>query len=137
MVGLAAMRMIGPVESYRAFGQQDHLCWVHGDPWDYRPRLSEFVREGLERPLRVAYLGSGNAGELRALQRIRPTPGDSKLILDMSAVQFMDHHALLSLDSYAEACAVPVFVRSTPPIVRRVARVLGLEHLVHLRPEDL
>ena len=43
-VGLAAMRMTGPVDSSRELGLQDHLCWVHGDPWDYRPRLSEFVR---------------------------------------------------------------------------------------------
>ena len=57
--------MIGPVESYRGFGPQDHSCWIHGDPWDYRPRLTEFFREGLERGLRVAYLGPGNAGELR------------------------------------------------------------------------
>jgi len=69
----------------------------------------------------------------RALRRIQPAPDDSKLIFDMSAVQFMDHHALLSLDSYAEACQVPVFVRSMPPIVRRVARALGLEPLSHIR----
>jgi len=275
------MRMIGPVESYRGFGLQDHLCWVHGDRGDYRPRLTEFFREGLEQGLRVAYLGSGNAGELRehldrlvdvgllltrgairvisfeeiygagepvdptevieryaaetqealadgyqglrisadvtdlvrapeqqdafarceflleryssrhplsamceyrvelgdavtqfacmhaavpagltpfqvfacddgavgllgefdhacqmaferALRRIQPAPGDSKLVFDMSAVRFMDYHALLALDSYAEACPVPVFVRSVPPTVRRVAHVLGLEHLGHV-----
>ena len=278
--------MIGPVESYRGFGPQDHLCWVNGDRGDYRPRLTEFLREGLERGLRVAYLGSGNAGELRehldelvdvgplltreairvisfgeiygagapvdptkviemyaaatqealadgylglrisadvtdlvrapeqqdafarceflleryssrhplsamceyrlelgdavaqfacmhaavsagltpfqvfacddgavgllgefdqacqiaferALQRIQPAPDDSKLIFDMSAVQFMDHHALLSLNSYAEACQVPVFVRSMPPIIRRVARALGLEPLSHIHLEGL
>ena len=57
--------MIGPVESPRGFGLQDHLCWVHGDPWDYRPRLTEFFDEGLERGLQVAYLGAGNVEELR------------------------------------------------------------------------
>jgi hypothetical protein len=61
------MRMIGPVGSYRELGVQDHLCWVHGDPRDYRPRLSDFFRDGLERGLRVAYLGSEDAGELREL----------------------------------------------------------------------
>jgi anti-anti-sigma regulatory factor len=270
--------MIGPVGSYRGLGLQDHLCWVHGDRGDYRPRLTEFFLDGLERGLRVAYLGPGNAGELRehldrlvdsgplltreavrvisfeeiygagepvdpagvierydaatqealadgyrglrisadvtdlvrapeqqdafarcefllerysarhplsamceyrrelgdavtqfaclhaaapagltpfqvfacddgavgllgefdqaaqiaferALRRIQPAAGDSKLIFDMSAVRFMDHHALLSLDSYAEACQVPVFARSVPPAIRRVAQVLGLEHL--------
>jgi anti-anti-sigma regulatory factor len=55
-----------------------------------------------------------------------------ELIFDMSAVGFMDHHALLSLDSYAEACEVPVVARSVPPAVRRVAQVLGLEHLGHV-----
>ncbi len=30
------------------------------------------------------------------------------------------------------ACPVPVFARSVPPVVRRVARVLGLEPLGHL-----
>src|SRR5215813_2898439 len=272
------MRMIGPVESHRGFGLQDHSCWVHGDRDDYRLRLTEFFREGLERGLRVAYLGPGNAGELRehldrlvdtgplltreasrvisfaeiygaeepvdptrvieryaaatqealadgyrglrisadvtdlvraperqdafarcefllerysarhplsamceyrrelgdavtqfacmhaaapagltpfqvfacddgavgllgefdqacqiafdrALRRIQLAPDDSRLIFDMSAVRFMDHHALLSLDSYAQKCQIPVFVRSMPRIVRRVARVLGLEHL--------
>src|SRR5690349_22869932 len=59
------MRMIGPVVSSRGFGPQDHLCWVHSDPSEYRPRLAEFLVEGLERRLRVAYLGSGSAGELR------------------------------------------------------------------------
>ena len=59
------MRMIGPVGSYRGFGPQDHSCWVHGDRGDYRPRLTGFFREGLDRGLRVAYLGPGNAGELR------------------------------------------------------------------------
>ena len=57
--------MIGPVGSYRGFGPRDHSCWVHGDRGDYRPRLTGFFREGLERGLRVAYLGPGNAGELR------------------------------------------------------------------------
>jgi len=283
--GLAAMRMIGPVGSYRELGLQDHVCWVHGDCGDYRPRLGEFFRDGLERGLRVAYLGPGNAGELRehldrfvdtgprsdravrvisfeefygaegpvdpaavinrydaatqealadgyqglrvsadvtdlvraperqdafarcevlleryssrhplsamcgyrrelgdavtqfaclhaavlagltpfqvfacgdgavgllgdfdracqgaferALRRIEPAPGDSTLIFDMSQVRFMDHHALLSFDSYAEACPVPVVVRSVPPIVRRAAGVLGLEHLGHLRSGEL
>jgi anti-anti-sigma regulatory factor len=280
------MRMIGPVGSYRELGVQDHLCWVHGDRRDYRPGLSEFFRDGLGRGLRVAYLGSEDAGELRellggvagsgtlvsgeavrvisleefygtgepvdpaavikrydaatqealadgyrglrvgadvtdlvrapdqhdafarcevllerytsrhplsamcgyrrelgdavtqfaclhaaasagltpfqvfacddgavgllgefdqacqgaferALARIGPAPGDPGLIFDMSAVGFMDHYALLALDSYAEACPVPVVARSVPSAVRRVAHVLGLEHLGHLRPEDL
>ena len=68
----------------------------------------------------------------RALRRIQPAPDDPELIFDMSAVGFMDHHALLSLDSYAEACQVPVVARSVPPVVRRVARVLGLEPLGHV-----
>ena len=284
--GLAVMRIIGPVGSYRELGLQDHLCWVHGDRGDYRPHLGEFFRDGLGRGLRVAYLGSGDArmvrklvgrvagtgplrsgkavrvisfeefygaeepvdpaavtkrydaatqealadgyrglrigadmtdlvrapdrqdafarcevlleryssrhplsamcgyrrelgdavaqfaclhaavpagltpfqvfacgdgavgllGEFdqacqsafeRALRRIEPAPGDSTLIFDLSQIQFMDHHALLSLDSYAEACPVPVVVRSAPPLVRRAARVLGLEHLGHLRLGDL
>ena len=275
------MRMIGPVESYRGLGVQDHLCWVHGDRGDYRPGLSEFFRDGLGRGLRVAYLGPGNAGELRdllggvvdtgtlvsgeavrviffeefygagepvdpsavikrydaatqealadgyrglrvgadvtdlvrapeqrdafarcefllerysarhplsamcgyrrdlgdavtqfaclhaaapagvtpfqvfacgdgavglfgefdqacqgafdrALRRIQPAPDDPGLIFDMSAVRFMDHHALLSLDSYAKACQIPVVARSVPPIVHRVARALGLEPLGHV-----
>jgi len=269
--------MIGPVESYRGFGPQDHLCWVHSDRGDYRPRRTEFFRDGLGRGLRVAYLGPGNAGELRehldrlvdippltreairvisfeeiygpgepvdpaevikryaaatqqaladgcrglrisadvtdlvrapdqhdafarceflleryssrhplsamceyrrelgdavaqfaclhaavpagltpfqvfacddgavgllgefdqasqiafdrALRRVEPAPGDAQLIFDMSEVRFMGHHALVSLDSYAQKCQIPVFVRSMPPAVRRVAQVLGLEHL--------
>jgi anti-anti-sigma regulatory factor len=280
------MRMIGPVGSYRGLGMQDHLCWVHGDCGDYRARLGEFFRDGLGRGLRVAYLGSGDAGELRellgrvagtdplrsggavrvisfeeidgagepldpgavikrydaatqealadgyrglrigadvtdlvraadqqdafarceflleryssrhplsamcgyrrdlgdavaqfaclhaavpagltpfqmfacddgavgllgefdhackgaferALARIEPAPDDRELIFDLSQIRFMDHHALLSLDSYAEACPVPVVARSVPPLVRRVARVLGLDHLGHLRPGEV
>src|SRR5690348_15203867 len=64
-VTLVAVRMIGPVESPRGFGLQDHLCWVHGDLRDHRPRLTEFFSEGLERGLQVAYLGAGNVEELR------------------------------------------------------------------------
>ena len=269
--------MIGPVESPRGFGLQDHMCWVHGDGRDYRPRLTEFFSEGLARGLQVAYLGAGTVEELRehlgrfidvgplltradirvisfdeiyragepvvpaevmkkyaaatqealvggyqglrisadvtdlvrapeqqdafarleflleryssrnplsalceyrlelgaavtqfacmhaavpagltpfqvfacddgavgllgdfdaacqaafkrALQSIQPAPGEPTLIFDMSSVRFMDHRALLALDSYAQDCRVPVLVRSMPPVVRRVARVLGLEH---------
>ena len=69
----------------------------------------------------------------RALARIGPAPGDPGLTFDMSAVGFMDHHALLALDSYAKACEVPVVARSVPPAVRRVAAVLGLEPLGHLQ----
>ena len=275
------MRMIGPLGSYRELGVQDHLCSVHCDPRDYRPRLSDFFSDGLERGLRVAYLGSEDAGDLRellggaagtgpvlpgeavrvisfeefygaaepvdpaavikrydaatqealadgyrglrvgadvtdlvraperrdafarcefllerytsrhplsamcgyhrelgaavaqfaclhaavpagltpfqvfacddgavgllgefdqacqgaferALRRIEPAPGDPGLIFDMSAVGFMDHNALLALDSYAQACPVPVVARSVPPAVRRLARVLGLEPLGHV-----
>ena len=282
----AAMRMIGPIESPRGFGLQDHLCWVHGDLWDYRPRLTEFFSEGLERGLQVAYLGAGNVEELRehldrfidvgplltrealrvisfdeiyragepvvpaevikkyaaatqealtdgyrglrisadvtdlvrapeqqdafarleflleryssrhplsalceyrlelgdavtqfacmhaavpagltpfqvfacddgavgllgdfdaacqaafkrALQSIQPAPDESELIFDMSAVRFMDHRALLALDSYAQRCQIPVLLRSMPPVVRRVARVLGLEHLGSVRTGGL
>jgi hypothetical protein len=46
VAGLAAMRMIGPVGSYRELGVQDHLCWVHGDRRDYRPGLSDFSATG-------------------------------------------------------------------------------------------
>jgi hypothetical protein len=53
----------------------------------------------------------------RALRRIQLAPDDSKLIFDMSAVRFMDHRALLALDSYAQKRQIPVFVRSMPPIV--------------------
>jgi anti-anti-sigma regulatory factor len=88
----------------------------------------------------VGFLGEFDiASEIafhRALQCIQPVPGEARLIFDMSAVGFMDHHALLALDSYAEACPVPVFVRSMPPMVRRVARMLDLEHLGHVREED-
>jgi len=73
----------------------------------------------------------------RALRRIEPAPSDPELIFDMSAVRFMDHHALLALDSYAQKCQVPVLARSMPPIVRRVARVLGLEHLGRVRTGGL
>lgn len=279
------MRMIGPVVSPRGFGLQDHLCWVDGDPGAYRPRLAEFLAEGLERGLRVAYLGPGSAGELRehlgrfadvgpvraraaiqvipvekiyggrgpvdpakvikkyaaatqraltdgyrglrvsadvtdlvrapeqqdafarceflleryssrhplsamcayrldlgdavtqfaclhavvpegltpfqvfacddgavgllgefdvacqaaferAMQRIHPAPDDARLVFDMSAVRYMDHRALLTLDAFAQKCQVPVVVRSMPQIVRRVARVLDLEHLGGVRLGD-
>jgi anti-anti-sigma regulatory factor len=278
--------MIGPVESSRGLGLQDHMCWVHGDGRDYRPRLTEFLGEGLERGLQVAYLGAGSVEEVRehlgrfvdvgplltreslriisfdeiyragepvvpaevikkyaaatqealadgyqglrisadvtdlvrapeqrdafarfeflleryssrnplsalceyrlelgdavtqfacmhaavpagltpfqvfacddgavgllgefdaachaafrrALQSIQPAPDDSTLIFDMSAVRFMDHRALLALDSYAQESQVPVLVRSMPPVVRRVARVLGLEHLGSVRTGGL
>jgi anti-anti-sigma regulatory factor len=71
----------------------------------------------------------------RALQSIQPAPDDSELIFDMSAVRFMDHRALLTLDSYAQQSQVQVRVRSMPPVIRRVARVLGLQHLDSVRME--
>jgi anti-anti-sigma regulatory factor len=277
------MRMIGPVVSSGGFGPQDHVCWVHGEPSEYCPRLTEFFSDGLQRGLRVAHLGSGSAGELReylgrvadvgplrsgesiqvipvekiygaggpvdpaeviknyaaatqqalsdgyrglrvsadvtdlvrareqqdafarceflleryssrhplsamceyrrdlgdavtqfaclhaaapegltpfqvfacddgavgllgdfdvacqaaferVLQRVCPASDDTRLIVDMSAVRYMDHRALLTLDAFAQKCQIPVVVRSMPRIVRRIARVLGLEHLggVHL-----
>jgi anti-anti-sigma regulatory factor len=278
--------MIGPVVSSGGFGLQDHLCWIHGEPSEYCPRLTEFFSDGLQRGLRVAYLGSGSAGELReylgrvadagtlrtrepiqvipvediygargpvdpaevikkyaaatqralsdgyrglrvsadvtdlvrapeqqdafarceflleryssrhplsamceyrldlgdavkqfaclhaavpegltpfqvfacddgaigllgdfdvacqvaferAMQRIHPTSDDTCLVFDMSAVRYMDHRALLILDAFAQNCQVPVAVRSMPRIVRRVARVLGLQHLGGVQLGDL
>ena len=139
------MRMIGPVVSSRGSGLQDHLCWVHGNPGDYCPRLTEPA--GLT-PFQVFACADGAVGLLgdfdvacqaafeRAMQRICPAPGDSRLVLDMSAVRYMDHRALRTLDASAQKCPVPVVVRSMPRIVRRVARVLGLEHLGGVHPGD-
>lgn len=273
------MRVIGQVESHRGLGPQDHLCWVHGDPSEYRSRVTDFFAEGLQQGLRVAYAGPGEVrglrkhlgslgdldgllardavrlisfeeiygaghpvdpaevvtkyaaateealadgyrglrvsadvtdmvrgpeqqdafarceflvdryasrhpfsamcayrfelgdavtdlaclhaaapagvtpfqvfacydgavgllGEIdqtsesaftRALERVWPAPGSPSLIFDMSAVRFMDHRALLALDAYARKSLVPVILRSPPPVVRRIARLLDLEHLV-------
>jgi anti-anti-sigma regulatory factor len=100
-------------------------------------------------PFQVFACGDGAVGLLgefdtthhaafkRALRSIQPAPDDSQLVFDMSAVRFMDHRALLTLDSYAHDSQVPVRVRSMPPVVRRVARVLGLEHLGSARAGGL
>jgi hypothetical protein len=65
LVRLGIVRVIGPVESHRGLGLQDHFCWVHGDPVDYRARLTDFLTQGLERGLRLGYAGSGRVGALR------------------------------------------------------------------------
>jgi anti-anti-sigma regulatory factor len=80
---------------------------------------------------------AGQTAFERAMQRIRPSPDESRLVFDMSAVRYMDHRALLTLDVFAQKCQVPVVVRSMPGIVRRVARVLGLEHLGGVHLEEL
>jgi hypothetical protein len=104
VAGLAAMRMIGPVGSYRELGVQDHLCWVHGDRRDYRPRLSDFFRDGLERGLRVAYLGSEEAAR-RNRNRIS--------------------HAVPIGTQHLHA-ALPLAAEDIAPRVRRPAAVMAL-----------
>jgi len=54
--------MIGPVESYRGFGLQDHLCWVHGDRGDYPPRLTEFSAKGWNRGFELRTWALGTPG---------------------------------------------------------------------------
>jgi hypothetical protein len=97
------MRMIGPVGSYRELGVQDHLCWVHGDRRDYRPRLSDFFRDGLERGLRVAYLGSEDARELRELLgRVV----DTRTLLPRKAVRVISFEEFYGAAEPADPAAV-------------------------------
>lgn len=72
----------------------------------------------------------------RALEQVQPAPDDSSLIFDMSAIRFIDHRALLALDAYAQS-QVPVIVRSPPPIVGRIADLMGLEHFDSAHPAGL
>ena len=59
------MRVTGAVGSFGDLGAQDHFCWVHSSPGDYRACLAEFFAHGLDRGLRPGYAGLASAENLR------------------------------------------------------------------------
>ena len=61
-----------------------------------------------------------------ALERIGvPAPGELRVV-DSSALEFVDHRALLALDQYAARQRATVVLRSAPGIVRRLMELLPL-----------
>jgi anti-anti-sigma regulatory factor len=64
-VGAAIMRVTGVVDSVRGLGAQDHLCWVHSSPGDYRACLADFFAHGLDHGLRPGYAGLASTESLR------------------------------------------------------------------------
>lgn len=60
------MRSAGVVDSACGLGPHDHCCVIVTDPRELRPRVLEFLGEGLERRQRVAYVGRRPVDELLA-----------------------------------------------------------------------
>ncbi|MGA6168256.1 MEDS domain-containing protein [Amycolatopsis magusensis] len=60
------MRSSGWVEHARDLGPQGHLCWRYDEPAQLRPRVGEFLTEGLELGQRVRYVGSAPVEDLLA-----------------------------------------------------------------------
>lgn len=58
------MRVTGVVDSVRDLGVQDHYCWVHNGPGDYRACLAEFFAHGVARGLRAGYASPASAEDL-------------------------------------------------------------------------
>ena len=65
----------------------------------------------------------------RVLQRLQPQPAKDALLIDMSAVRFVDHRLLLTLSSYARANGVSVELRAAPPMVQRLLDLLPQGHV--------
>jgi ABC-type transporter Mla MlaB component len=67
-----------------------------------------------------------------ALKRLQPA--EDGLILDLSAVGFIDHRGMLILDEFVQKCSFQVTVRSLPRSARRLAELLGLNRF-YSQPE--
>jgi len=67
-----------------------------------------------------------------ALQRIEVPPPGEQMVIDVSALDFIDHRALLRLDQYATRRWATVVLRSPP---RMVARLMGILPLRAVRLE--
>jgi hypothetical protein len=63
---VSLVRQAGLAEAARGFGPHDHLCWSYEDVGDLRPRVVEFLAEGLGSGQRVCYTASGPAEKLLA-----------------------------------------------------------------------
>ena len=67
----------------------------------------------------------------RVLTRLRPGTDAGALVVDMAAVDFLDHKLLLALEDYARTHAVPLSLRSTPRLTARLLELLPVVN-VHL-----
>ncbi|GAA0919134.1 MEDS domain-containing protein [Pseudonocardia zijingensis] len=65
----------------------------------------------------------------RTLDRIRVTPEAAAVVWDLSAVTFIDHRALLAMDAMADRLGLPALVPDPPRFVRRLARLISLDHV--------
>jgi len=77
-------------------------------------------------PVGVAALG-------RVLPRLRPVDGGA-LVVDMAAVEYVDHRLLLTLDAYARGNGVAVSLRSAPPLAARLMELLPVFSLQRAEP---
>lgn len=65
----------------------------------------------------------------RALATV-PVPADrGELVVDLSAVDFVDHRSLMMLDEWACGRATALVLRCAPPVVRHVVDVLALDRI--------
>lgn len=65
----------------------------------------------------------------RMLERTQPVPGASTVVYDLSAITFVDHHALLAIEEIAEAHDLLVLLEGGSRVVRRLVPLLGLRRV--------
>ncbi|SFK51304.1 MEDS domain-containing protein [Geodermatophilus ruber] len=61
----------------------------------------------------------------RLLTRLRPGADAGALVVDMAAVDFLDHRLLIALDDYARTRAVALSLRSAPRLTARLLELLA------------
>lgn len=87
-----------------------------------RPRFSLFVAGDA-----VSFTGTLDAFSEDQLSRLLGTaPNDGPLVVDLSRAEYVDHRALLALDSIAQT-GRSVHVRGAVSTLRRIASLLGIE----------
>jgi len=65
----------------------------------------------------------------RILDRIRPTPGATALVWDLSALTFLDHRGLLAMDTMAERLGLPALLPDPPRFMRRLVQLVPVDHV--------
>jgi anti-anti-sigma regulatory factor len=141
------VRSSGFVRDARGLGPHDHLCWRYDGPAELRPRVQEFLTEGLAIGERVCYLGSGPVEGL--VEELRSIEGMGEA-MDRGAAQVVPlavSDALIEpsaqVRAYAEATAAALaagftglrVVAESTPLVRTAAQLDAFarcEHLVDL-----
>jgi anti-anti-sigma regulatory factor len=65
----------------------------------------------------------------RTLEHVRYPPRGDDLVVDATAVTFIDHRGLLALADHVRDTGVRGVFRTTAPVVDRMDEILGLDEL--------